>query len=373
MNNNIVIDSDHIQLAAGSDEERSATPIRSSMQNNIFMSKTNPDLFTVYDDISGISFKGNVVNRESNTPTKKGFKKASYKVTKNRHGLRVPTRSLVKKIDFGEVKLPVTKQTTGASYYPKVELAAKFRSGKVTKVKQGEDALFEALQNSHPGDTLVLEGGGEYLLRKYAKVNHPVTIKAPSGEKAIVRSSKATFFIIENGGSLELENLWMDGADSPDQAGNNVISTSRYSMNRNYSLIVRDTKVTNMDVNHSFGFLKVYQNTFADKIEITDTEFTNITGSILSLNKETEDLGIYNAENVTIKNSTFTDIEGSVAEIYRGGNDESTFGPIVVVEGNKFRPRKAKPVRVQKLKRFKQGCKASLMISMEVQKLTKTG
>jgi poly(beta-D-mannuronate) lyase len=63
---------------------------------------------------------------------------------------------------------------------------------------------------------------------------------------------------------------------------------------------------------------------------------TNITGSILSLDKETEDLGIYNAENVTIKGSKFTDIQGSVANIYRGGTDESTFGPIVVVEGNEF-------------------------------------
>lgn len=63
---------------------------------------------------------------------------------------------------------------------------------------------------------------------------------------------------------------------------------------------------------------------------------TNVTGSILSLDKETDDLGIYNVENITIKGSTFTDIEGAVANIYRGGTDESTFGPIVVVHGNKF-------------------------------------
>ena len=63
---------------------------------------------------------------------------------------------------------------------------------------------------------------------------------------------------------------------------------------------------------------------------------TNVTGSILALNKEPEDLGIYNAENMTIRNSTFTDIQGAVANIYRGGTDESTFGPIVTVEGSKF-------------------------------------
>jgi poly(beta-D-mannuronate) lyase len=107
-------------------------------------------------------------------------------------------------------------------------------------------------------------------------------------------------------------------------------------MNRNYSLAVRDCKVTNLDVNHTFDFLKIYKNTFADSIEIHNTEMTNITGSILTLDKETEDLGVYNVENVTIRNSTFTDIQGSVANIYRGGTDESTFGPIIVVEGNEF-------------------------------------
>ena len=107
-------------------------------------------------------------------------------------------------------------------------------------------------------------------------------------------------------------------------------------MNRNYSLVVRDSKVTNLDVNHTFDFLKVYRNTFADSIEILNTEMTNVTGSILSLDKETDDLGIYNVENLGIRNSRFTDIQGSVANIYRGGTDESTFGPIVVVAGNKF-------------------------------------
>ena len=52
MNNNIVVDSDHIQLAAGADEERSAPPSSSSMQNNIIMTRMNLDPFTIYDDVS---------------------------------------------------------------------------------------------------------------------------------------------------------------------------------------------------------------------------------------------------------------------------------------------------------------------------------
>jgi len=336
MNNNIVIDSDNIQLAAGSDEERSATPIGSSMSNNIIMSKTNLDPFTVYDDVSGISFEGNVLNEEANVPIENGFRKAPYSVTENKDGIRVPTQSLIDEIEFGEIKLPVTKEETGASFYPKEDTNTAFQSGNTLFVKAGTNTILQALDNSKPGDTLLLENGGEYLLTKYAVISHPITLKTESGDKAVVRSEKLSFFVIENGGALELENLWIDGAESPDQAGNSVISTSRYSMNRNYSLAVRDCRVTNLDVNHTFNFLKVYKNTFADSIEILNTEMTNITGSILSLDKETDDLGIYNVENLSIKGSKFTDIQGSVANIYRGGTDESTFGPIVVVDGNDF-------------------------------------
>ena len=336
IDNNIVVDSDHIQLCAGSDAERSASPVGSSMQNNIIMSKTNLNPFTVYDDISGISFEGNVLNEEADVPIESGFSKAPYSVAENKNGLLVPAQSLIDNIEFGEVKLPVAKEDTGANFYPKIDNLSTFQSGSTLSVEAGTNTLLEALDSSKAGDTLLLENGGEYLLTKYAVIDHPITIKTESGDKAIIRSEKLSFFILENGGALELENLWIDGAESPDQAGNNVISTSRYSMNRNYSLAVRNCKVTNLDVNHSFDFLKVYKNTFANSIEILDTEMTNITGSILSLDKELDDLGIYNVENVSIKGSKFTDVQGSVANIYRGGTDESTFGPIVVVEGNEF-------------------------------------
>lgn len=333
---NVVVDSDHIQLCAGSDAERSAPPVRTSMHNNIFMSKTNLDPFTIYDDISGISFEGNVLNEDANAPVDRGFEKVPYSVAENAHGLLVPDTALLEKAGFDDVKLPVSKEETGADFYLKNDPFVAFRSGETISVKPGTDTLLFALESSSAGDTLVLENGGEYLLTKYAYARHPVSIVANSGDKPIVRSEKSSFFIIENGGALELDNIWIDGAESPDLAGNNVISTSRYSMNRNYALVVRDCKVTNLDANHSFNFLKVYPSTFADSIDIIDTEMTNITGAILALDRETDDLGIYNVENVRIEGSSFTDIQGPVANIYRGGTDESTFGPIVNVSGSTF-------------------------------------
>jgi poly(beta-D-mannuronate) lyase len=39
---------------------------------------------------------------------------------------------------------------------------------------------------------------------------------------------------------------------------------------------------------------------------------------------------------VIVKNNTFTDVQGSALMLYRGGTDESTFGPFLELEHNVF-------------------------------------
>jgi len=336
MNNNIVIDSDYIQLGAGADEERSAPPTASEMLNNVIMSKYNLTPFTVFDDMSGVEFKGNVTNEEINHPADSGFERVPYSVNVNKYGLKVPSQALLKKIGFGEIKLPVTKEQVGASYYKKDDVQVAFKSGNKISVKSGADTLVKALNASKAGDVLILENGGEYLLTRFAEVNHPITILAEAGKKPVIRSEKPSFIVIENGGALEVKNVWFDGAESPDYKGNSVIRTSRSSMNINYSLSVDNVKVTDLNVNGYFYFFKAHTGTFADSIKIVNSEMTNITGAILELNKETDDLGVYSVESLTIEGNTFKDIKEEVATVYRGGRDESTFGPVVTVSNNSF-------------------------------------
>ena len=95
----------------------------------------------------------------------------------------------------------------------------------------------------------------------------------------------------------------------------------------NYALIVENSTVQDLDTNHSFNFLSLASHTFADRLVIADSTFRDITGHVLALNVETDDLGIYNGEYISITGTTFENIDGAVADIYRGGTDESTFGP----------------------------------------------
>ncbi len=78
-------------------------------------------------------------------------------------------------------------------------------------------------------------------------------------------------------------------------------------------------------MNHSFDVIKVYKNTFADTISISNSNFKTITGHVLALNKETDDAGIYNAEYVILKNNVYKDVRGMALRLYRGGTDESIF------------------------------------------------
>ena len=336
MDNNIVINSDFIQLCAGSDEERSAVPVGSSFKNNLILGKTNTEPFTIYDDVSGIAFEGNVMNDEAKAPFEQGFEKVSLALSRNESGLLVPDQQLVDRIGFGAVKLPVAKAEVGASYYPKDGSTRTFNTGKTTKVAPGVNTLLDALANSASGDVLELENGGEYLMTKYALVHHPISLVTPKGEKAKVMSEKQSFFKIENGGAFFAKNVLFHGTESPDQAGNNVISTSKYSMTKNYAVHIENCEVVDLDKNHSFDFLKSYKHTFADSINIINTNMTNVTGAVMTLDMEVEDLGIYNVENVKIINSTFTDVKHEVANVYRGGTDESTFGPIMTIKDVKI-------------------------------------
>ena len=74
----------------------------------------------------------------------------------------------------------------------------------------------------------------------------------------------------------------------------------------------------------------------ADSIVITNSDFTDLDVHFFRMDREKDDKGYYNAEKIIIRNNNFDRIKGSLAVIYRGGNDESTLGPKLFIEQNKI-------------------------------------
>lgn len=320
--NNTLVNSDNIQLAAGSDEERSAVPLDSTFKNNLITHDKGRDVFTVYDDVSGIDFAGNIVSGGPKPDFADGFAAQKVKLVKGKNGLMYPADG--SNVGTARDLQPTRKDMTGPSWYPKAEPIIPFASGKTVKVKPGAGALEQAVKAAEAGDVIEM-APGKYTVTKFIRINKPVTIKGT--RKVTISFERSALFEIFDGGSLQLINLDITGVDSPDYKGNSVIRTSPYAMLVNYRLEIIDSDFTDLDVNKFFNIITASKGTFADNILIKNSKFSDVSGQIVRLDREDDDYGIYNAEYLTIINSRFENVKGDIVDYYRGGRDESTFGP----------------------------------------------
>ncbi len=333
--NNTILDSEHIELAAGADEERSAPPVASRFRNNLIANAVGRDSIAVHDDISGIRFEGNVYDGVDRVPDSDGFQKQSLELEQSANGLKYPVGEVNAGVGVRPDLRVLRRDETGPAWYPKPTANPRFGGGQTAAIGPGQDTLTDAVAASDSGDVIELDAG-EYIVTKILALSHPVTVraKADAASRPLVRFERSALFELLDGGSLELMGLAIDGSVAPDAYGNAVVRTSRYSMLGNYGVRVVDCDVANLNTNHSFNFLRVAKHTFAREIDIRGTTFRDVTGHIVALDREIDDLGIYNGESVTVDDSRFTDIDGAVLNVYRGGTDESTFGPVVSMGQN---------------------------------------
>ena len=324
--NNSLINVQNIHLAAGSDKERSAVPINSQFKNNLIINDSGVSPFAVFDDISGIAFFNNLSNSQVLSSLSGGFKIENIKLKRNSNGLVYPQDKKYKGLGVPEKLKPTKKADTGPGWYTKTEIEFQFDTGKLIPVQASGDALFNAVKNASHGDILELDAG-EYQLRKIVKINKTLSIRAKTKHAARLTYSRSALFEIVDGGSLKIDGLKISGESAPDTSGNSLIRTAKWGMLKNYQFIMTNNIIDKLDVNHSFHLFDAGARSFAKLVHVENNKITNVTGDIFRLNKEIDDLGIYNVENLRLKNNKFSHVQGALVKIYRGGTDESTFGP----------------------------------------------
>ena len=327
--NNTFVDVQHIHLAAGSDAERSAPPINSVFRNNLIVNSNGEHPFSVFDDISGITFTDNLINQAPPADIESGFKRQDIALQRNNSGLLTADV----KAGASSSLQSTQKSQTGVSWYPKVAPDTAFGSGRTHQVEATASALLMAIDKAQDGDTLEL-ANGHYIVPKLIVIDKTLTLKARHHGKAKLSFERTALFEIHDGGNLSLHGLTISGQFSPDSAGNSVVRTKKWGMLNNYRFVMTDSMVSDLNINHSFNFFATGKGAFADQISLVNNTFSQVTGDILSLDSEIEDLGIYNAEYVTLTDNNFSHIQGAIVKLYRGGSDESTFGPHFDMTGN---------------------------------------
>jgi len=329
--NNTVINSDHIALGAGSTEEISEVPSNTRFRNNLIYNADGRDIFDIYDDISGIRFSGNVLNDVADPQIKRGFRSELIALEKGENGLLYPVSPALAGVGASRDLRPVSKEQTGVSWYPKNDAQTDFASGRTHSVEPGIGALEAAIAEARPGDVIHL-APGDYRVERILIVDKPLTIRGDG--RAQIEFERTTLFEIVEGGSLHLQGLNISGLSSPDYKGNSVVRTSRQSMLTNYRLKVENCNVTDLDVNLFFNFLAASPGTLADRVEIVDSSFSNVTGVILKLDPDKTPYGTYSAEYVDIRNSRFDGVQGAIAEVFSEAG-ESVFGPHFSMTGSR--------------------------------------
>ena len=320
-----------VLLGLGKDEERSLAPVNSRFARNLIVGESDP--VSVPGDVSGITFEGNVQSPRATAAIAEGFNARAVRLIRSADGLSRPEEEM----DAGARRdlRVVPRVATGVPWYPKRGPSVALEAGASRDVAPGEDTLTTAVAKAGAGDRLQLSEG-RYFVNQVLRIDRPLSVVGPERGTASILFSRPTLFDIVAGGSLRLARLDVSGELAPDEVGNAVIRVRPGSDAAGYTLLLEDLTVRNLDVNRAFDMVSTGKDTLAERIALRRVDVADATGSVVSAAAETDDRGTYNAELVEIEGSNFVRIGGAAVDLYRGGSDESTFGPKLRITGTRF-------------------------------------
>lgn len=317
--NNTWVDCDNILLCVGKDNERTLPPANVAITDNTFYNQYSDEVFHSFDDISGFQFSNNTVTTKSGLFQRTGF-------TEKTRAQPVNTATQA-----------VAKSVCGAAWYKPVTAPYKVLSGKKILVKQGQNTLADAVDKAGAGDVIELTEEGEYLLDRTIAINKYIRIQAAGNlpAKPVIRyngsKGKGAMMTIMDGGIPELQSLSFDADAFDGKASANAAIAPAAVMKGGYSAYISNCEFYNF-TESSMSPFRAQKNSYADTLIFTDCLFRDMSGDAIYLSAEKEDAGKYSAEYVEVNNCSFYKVLGYAVDLYRGGSDESTTGPTIVVD-----------------------------------------
>lgn len=336
----------------GSDTERTLPPMNVFLLNNTFYNTTDGLVYKSYDDTGGFLFAGNMVSKGLKQTVATGFVKTALtapalegtalprpsaavswsipdslqQTARNRLG-----HALSAKPYFADATLFNSVRTNalnncGAAWFKKAAAAKPAAAIRVSCSNAEE--IYSQLERKEPV-TLVLTGRN-YILTHPCLISKNVRITGNSSTP-IQFSTPEIFsvFTIGGKGALAMDNLLIEGKEIK---AAHFVSSDPGGSSDHYNFSMRNCTVRN--TGRSASFFHAAKSMIADSIVIRNSAFINNRGSWMLMNEEKDDKGYYNAEKIVISNNRFGSQSGTILDIYRGGNDESTLGPKLLFTNN---------------------------------------
>lgn len=325
---NSFINCSSIVFGAGKDHERTAAPVNVLFSNN-YIDGSNGYLMEDMNKDGGILLKSNFTSNKLLVTD--GFTNVSTRKMVW-HGLtfNYPVNSNAG-ADLNKVGF-VQREKTGAYWYKPNDVP--LAKGTTIKVSINQSkSLPDIIQKVSPNDTIILTDTGKYEINATLSITKPIAIVAYQNAELVnvAEKSLATFISIENGGSLYIKGVAFNSAYKSYGDVQSAVASAEKNMAKHYTLKMVGCEFYNFNENN-YACYKANKSTYADSVVFENCIFRNMSGNAIELAAEKEDKGIYNAEYVMVRNCSFSNMLAGAINIYRGGNDESTTGPYVIID-----------------------------------------
>jgi len=328
ISNNLFLNCENILFGSGKDVERTLAPSNVVFKNNTIIGQKKIAIIDFNND-GGIKLSNNSTNIAS-------IVKSGFQLTPK--NIPIPfftTQNAIQQLkNYLEQNFSAQINLKELHWLTLPNSIFETKNNEVKNGVFGPDEL-KQLTNffaSATDNSIVELKSGRYLLTKEFVITKKIVVRAQGNVEFVNGTDKTIngFFIIGEGGSLDISGVTFNAnfKDAGDvQAG---ISTPKDGLLHHYTL-----KVSNCifkDFNESgYNPIRGTKNSLADKIEISDCQFSGSAGTCIDFSAEKEDKGIYNVEDLSIANSIFYNNLGPAINVYRGGTDESTTGPSVTI------------------------------------------
>ena len=370
--NNTFINCTPFSLCEGSDSERSVAPANVFIFKNVFANNQDSILYHVFDKTDSIYFANNLVSKSIKQPLLDGFDKSSivdstvqippdespFKIFNKKDSVNLILQTHPILIKAPKNILPKSfKNQTASRLQNGFPLSAGFNDWSFYKkiidnpwLGMGIDWDKKNGQKKCGGGIIIVKcatANDIYKALQDGKINieltgktylFPTPVSSPNGFALSTKiKTPITFkttkylpalFIVTGGASADFNRLNLDAN------GCNVGSfiSADTSGSCNHSNIRFDK--CNIENLVASNFLLAPKYSISDKVKIDSCHFKNNICNLFSLDKETDNVGYYNVEQMEVTNCSFNNQKGSILNLYRGGKDESTMGPNLLFKDN---------------------------------------